>query len=542
MRAGSRLGVAALCVILFTAVVLLDRLGSGDALGPLPPVPLPALGPGLAPAAPDSAAVSAFRWEGVLGTSGDLLVLADDKRTAALAESCALAEIERLRGIFSGWGDSELRRLEEAPLDAEVEVSWELFALLRDADELCERTAGAFDPYCGELVRAWRQAAEAGVAPDSATLAAALPRHPAYTLRRSMTSQFVTRREAGRFALDAVAKGRVLDLVVDRVRRQVSGVRALLLDIGGDIATWGDADFPVAVLDPRRTADNAPPLTRLSLRGLAAATSGAYARPLEIGGRRVSPLLDPRTGQPAEGVLSATVVAADATEADALATALCVLAPEEGIALVEGRSGAVCLLVLADGRILRSRGFAVLEREDLAPAPAGAWPEGWGVIVEFELRNSWEDGAANPTGEAFHRHYLGAWIEDEAGRRVRLLALWAEGAELAYVERLYAFWKFAWVLQGEGESTDDFWTIARATREPGAYRLLWDGLDDAGQPVPPGRYRVCLDINRELGPPDGAEGNTTASLELFCGGEVSEATVPDQPELAEVAARYGPIE
>src|SRR5207244_1761975 len=120
--------------------------------------------------------------------------------------------------------------------------------------------------------------------------------------------------------------------IIDRAARAslASGqVRAVVLNIGGDLVSRGAWTETVGVVDPMDNADNAAPLTRLAVRDRAVATSGSYRRGFDIGGRHYSHIVDPRTGRPASEVIGATVVADRAADAGALATAFCVLKPED---------------------------------------------------------------------------------------------------------------------------------------------------------------------------------------------------------------------
>lgn len=199
--------------------------------------------------------------------------------------------------------------------------------------------------------------------------------------------------------------------------------QGFLLNLGGDILASGRA-WKVGVADPKNSADNAPPLTQVTLRDLAISTSAAYERGYTIGGRRYSHILDPRTGQPAAGVASATVVASSNAVANALATTLCVLKPDEGLALAKTIPGIACLIVAADGRELRTANFAPLEGRlptavILPPqtATAGAWPKGFQVTLTLMLKT--------PTGaKKIKRPYVAVWIEDADGKRVRTVAVW----------------------------------------------------------------------------------------------------------------------
>ena len=154
------------------------------------------------------------------------------------------------------------------------------------------------------------------------------------------------------------------------MREQLPDVKGALINIGGDIHVWGAAPnggaWTVAVADPARHADNAPPLTQLVLNGGAVSSSGDYERGFTIGGTHYSHILDPRTGRPANRVTSVTVIAPANAIANAVATTLSVLEPEQGMALVRATPGAEAMLVTADGAVMRSSGFSRYER----PMPA----------------------------------------------------------------------------------------------------------------------------------------------------------------------------
>ena len=89
------------------------------------------------------------------------------------------------------------------------------------------------------------------------------------------------------------------------------------------------------------------------------------------------------------------------------------------------------------------------------------------------------------------RPYVAVWIEDAEGQPVRTLCLWVE--KLKWLRDLRRWSRF------HARDRDFVDTISRATRRPGAYDLVWDGLDDAGRPVAPGAYTLLLEAAREHG-------------------------------------------
>ena len=87
-------------------------------------------------------------------------------------------------------------------------------------------------------------------------------------------------------------------------------------------------------------------------------TSGDYERFFEVDGERYHHIIDPRTGWPSRGCLSATVVAREAAAGDALATAMCVLGPRRGLEIIESLPGVEAILVGMDGAVVTSSGLA----------------------------------------------------------------------------------------------------------------------------------------------------------------------------------------
>ncbi|RMG15559.1 MAG: DUF2271 domain-containing protein [Planctomycetota bacterium] len=491
-----------------------------------------------------------FRRENVLGTSFRLVVAARSRAAAEGLERAVLEVVERHRRTFSSYDPkSEVGRLNALPWQQRsgLRVSKYLGRVLGWALDWQRESRGAFDVYLGELRKAWREAAATGREPNPEVLARLVGEGPGFRLERRKRGK---KREVllrclrpGSFDLGGIAKGFIIDRALRAIAKRTP---AALLDIGGDLAVHGrpprpdGLGWPVAVVDPRRPAENDPPLDTLFLTGMAVASSGGYARGVTVAGRRRSHIIDPRTGRPAEGVLGATVVAPTAAEADALATALCVLEPQDGLALIEKRPVAAALIVDAAGRAHRSRAWARF-RAPPPPRTGPPWPRGYSVRISFRQINSWETHPEQRgRRRRFKRHGTAVWVEDPAGRRVRLVSLWFDRDELGHVRELDSFWRDGWVLSGDGADYHPLRAVARASRRPGEYTVVWDGLDDAGRPVPQGRYRVRIDVNREHGPPHGREEHTCATVELVCGERPATGTAPDRPELAGVRVEYGP--
>jgi FAD:protein FMN transferase len=425
-----------------------------------------------------------FAREDVLGSSSSLVVTAPNEAAARRAEEAVFGEVARLRAVLSTWdAESELSRLIAAHGG---KPSTDLTTALQLAAKWRTASHGAFEPGAAKLALAWSEAEKSGKSPDEQELAAAVAtlKTPAWTLTNG---QLVVRAP---FTLDGMAKGHIIDLA-SRMVAEIPGVDLVSFQIGGD-TRLGKAAQEIALVDPRHPAANAGMLMTLRLANGAVASSGGYARGFDLAGVHHSHILDPRTGQPCDNVLGASVVAKDVATADALATTLCVLGPAEGLKMVASMPGTEAVIVTADGQVHESRGMhalVVATPDDNAPQANTNWPKDFALQVDFEIK-----APANSPGRGrggWKRPYVAVWIEDLTGTPARTLCLW--GDERRWLRELRR-----WSRQN-AETPRLVELVSQATRKAGNYTLTWDGTDDEGRALVPGHYTVIIEASREHG-------------------------------------------
>lgn len=251
---------------------------------------------------------------------------------------------------------SELSRINAEAARGWVDVSPETWQLLTRARELWRLTDGAFDMAAGSLVRAWGFLRREGRVPTEADLQAALESAGMRHVELDGDRRRVRFVQPGvELNPGAIGKGWALDRVMALlgggavpsvlVHGGQSSVRAR--GIQGPAVT-GRRGWRVGLRHPLRPGRR---LATITLDDEALGTSGSGTQFFIDRGRRLGHILDPRTGVPAEGTLSATVIAPSAADADALATALYVLGPR-GIPLVAppgGGTGAILVAARDDG-------------------------------------------------------------------------------------------------------------------------------------------------------------------------------------------------
>jgi len=313
----------------------------------------------------------------VMGTTCALaaIVRYRERTRAEDALSRAEAGLRTVEARMSVWlADSEVSRLNAAGAGEEIPLSPECLAVLRAAREAAGRTGGAFDVTCGPLVELWRRAGEAGVVPAESQRSDARAASN-WDLLELTDRGAIKRADGVRVDLGGIAKGSGIDEAAAALCD--AGMVGGMVVVGGDLACFGEQaqgrDWPVDVKDPFGSGR----IAELRVRAGAVATSGNYARYVEVAGKRYSHIIDPRVGRPAEGAQSVTVVAPSALTADVWATALSVLGPE-GLGRLPSHVDALMIVGSKDDhQILCTPGFRALLAE---PIPAGltVWEEGTG--------------------------------------------------------------------------------------------------------------------------------------------------------------------
>lgn len=279
----------------------------------------------------------------------------------AVVETALADAVAQVDAQMSTWkADSDLMRLNAAPVGEWVETPPELMQVLSRGLEIGQASDGAFDIGLGDLVSAWGFGADNA---DEATIRANLgqPRQPTHEVLE-LDEQGLRARKQAPLALDlsGIAKG----YGVDRMMRVCNdfNIPSALVALDGELRAKGvqPDSTPWSVVIEKPAYDSRLPLSMLELQDAAVATSGDYRHWVEVDGMRLSHTMDRRMGGPTlPGIAGVTVVAADGMTADAMATAILVLGVSDGRAFAQKR-GVDCLILERAGNELRQHGVGPL--------------------------------------------------------------------------------------------------------------------------------------------------------------------------------------
>ena len=278
----------------------------------------------------------------VMGTFARVVVVAKDMNTCQKCIEAAFAEIDNVDNLMSDYkSDSEISLVNQNAAEKAVQVSESTFEVLQRSVEFSKLTDGAFDITVGPLVDLFRAAKETQAAPSREQIDKAKSKVGYKKLildPNNRTVQFAV--EGMRLDLGGIAKGYGIDKAIETMK--TAGALGAMVDIGGDVRcsgtpTKGKDHWLIGLQDPNLPAETTglDLVLTFKMTDGAVATSGDYQQFVMIDGKKYSHIMNRRTGTNPEGLSSVSIIADNATDADALATAVSVMGAEKGLALIE---------------------------------------------------------------------------------------------------------------------------------------------------------------------------------------------------------------
>ncbi len=276
----------------------------------------------------------------IMGTFAEVSVYSPDKDVASLAVKEAFEVMDGLDALMSNYkSSSELSRINREAPHGPTECDPVLLEVIEESQGYSVLTGGAFDITVEPLVNKWGFYTGNVSVPDAGEIESILPAVSYENIEiqeQGESGSIFFKHPDTRIDLGGIGKGFAVDRAVDMLKGR--GITSALVNLGGNIYALGHppgADtWKIGVQHPR---DKDVLLGYIELVDMGIATSGDYERFFTVDGQRYSHIIDPRTGMPASGeVISVTVVARSATEADALSTGVFILGRERGAELLEG--------------------------------------------------------------------------------------------------------------------------------------------------------------------------------------------------------------
>ncbi|MCQ6961977.1 FAD:protein FMN transferase [Methanolobus chelungpuianus] len=297
----------------------------------------------------------------IMDTTVTITVLGHDEELAHESIDKAFGRIEYVDALMNNYDNSsDLSVLNRQGYitDANPDLAY----VINRSAYYSESSQGAFDISIQPLLDLWKSkfipgSTNAPPTEEEINETLKLVNHSAITIE----NRNISLEEGMKLTLGGVAKGYAVDLAVESLLED--GIESGFVNAGGDgryIGTKaGGIPWKVGLQNPEKSEEA---IAVMDIEDVAVATSGNYERYFNEAAK-VSHISDPRTGYPSQSLMSSTVIAGSAMDADAFATALFVMGEEDGMEMIEKLEGVECLIITADKRIIRSSGFSQYENQ-----------------------------------------------------------------------------------------------------------------------------------------------------------------------------------
>ncbi len=302
-----------------------------------------------------------------MGTLFDLsLAVSEENEAVDRAVEKAFNEIRRVDSLMTTWRpDSYLSRVNAHSGGTAVRVPTELLSLIETAEKISISTKGKFDISFAAMGGLWNFKLKRPRLPDRAEIRRRLSLINYRLIKINRKRETLRLAKPGmRIGLGAIAKGYAVDRTGAILKEH--GYNDFIVYGGGDLLVSGkkgDRPWKVGIQDPREPSRYFASVELPD--GGAVVTSGDYEKFFFLKGKRYHHIIDPDTGFPARGTVSVTVLARTATLADALATGVFVLGPEEGMKMLENDPALEGIVV--DENLKATVSSGLKSRVDLRP-------------------------------------------------------------------------------------------------------------------------------------------------------------------------------
>ncbi|MDH3973559.1 MAG: FAD:protein FMN transferase [Deltaproteobacteria bacterium] len=274
------------------------------------------------------------------------------------AVSAAFDEIKRLENLLGRHQEgSDIRQANTRPGKG-IKVSPETLEVMNSALRFSKISGGAFDITVGKLSELWNFEEGRKTPPHEDEIKSALQGSGASSVTLDLSSATVKTSNKVHLDLGGIAKGYIIDKAAKILLAK--GIEDFIINAGGDMVIRGKKkgkQWRIGIQHPRKKGEVIAHID-VEENESAIVTSGDYERFFTHKGKRYHHILSPKTGYPADELMSVTIKAEDAVTADALSTAIFVLGPTEGLKLIESLQGVEGMLIDKDRNIVVSKGLA----------------------------------------------------------------------------------------------------------------------------------------------------------------------------------------
>ena len=298
-----------------------------------------------------------------MGSDFEITVVSKTQKQADRQIGIAIGEIRRIEALISSWkATSETSSINKNAGIAPVKISEELFSLIQRAIQISKLTDGAFDISYASMDQLWKYDGSMTQMPSKEAIKKSVAKvgYTAIVLDPKNSTVFL-KNKGMKIGFGAIGKG----YAADKAKKLLiaNGVSGGIINASGDINSWGSkpngSSWQVAITNP---LNKNKAFAMLPIKD-AVVTSGNYEKYVTFNSRRYSHIIDPRSGYPAQGIISVTVFAPKAELADALATSVFVMGVQTGIDRINQLKAIECIIITDTGGIITSNNLSLNTKE-----------------------------------------------------------------------------------------------------------------------------------------------------------------------------------
>lgn len=305
-----------------------------------------------------------------MGSVVEFTIYGVEEARAKAAVAAAQEDLAFLHGNFDPWHPGSLARMNALfPVGGRFTAAVSVLPLIAKSKDLSQRSGGLFNPAIGNLIRLWgfQNDTLPTHPPTPAQIAAVLAQRPQMSDLHVSGVEIESSNPAVVLDFGGIAQGYAADVLIEGF--ELAGIQHAIVNISGDvrvIGSHGGKPWRIGIRNPRGSGV----LASLAMNSRESiVTSGDYERFYMHEGKRYHHILDPRSGLPAQGAVSATVIDAETTFADAAATALMVAGVKEWHAVAKAMGVKSAMLIDAAGRVYMDPATAKRIHFEIDPPP-----------------------------------------------------------------------------------------------------------------------------------------------------------------------------
>ncbi|RZK60956.1 MAG: FAD:protein FMN transferase [Pedobacter sp.] len=295
--------------------------------------------------------------ERLMGNTFELTVVANSEKWAMQKIRLAIDEIKRIENLFTTFNEnSQTNQINSQAGIAAVKVDPEVYQLIERSIRISAITDGAFDLTYGSIDRKlWNFDSTMTRLPDIETARSMVRLINYKNIILDPLNNTVMLKEKGmRIGFGGIGKGYAAEMAKSLLKKE--GVCAGIVNASGDLTTWGTQPngepWTIGIVDPDHKNT---PFSYLNVTDMAVATSGNYEKFVNIGGKKYSHTINPKTGLPISGIKSVTIISPNAEIADAMATPVTVMGISAGLDMINQINYLGCIIVDDNNKIYTSK-------------------------------------------------------------------------------------------------------------------------------------------------------------------------------------------